>query len=298
MGRVLMLSNSRAARRKGESAVLLLTAILSLGLTVASAEQIKKKFSTGPNPSLLLHNHNGSVSVKSWEQNEIEIQGNRSSDAMEVLITGGEQKVTVQTHPPRAHLSPEESRVTFEIRVPRQATIRVDAERGDVAVEKVQGDVTIEGVSTAVSLADLRGHIAVRTVDGPIRIRSSEGHIEAHSFSGDVEFFQVNGAELVASTNSGGIRYEGDFGLGGTYVLNNYSSPIRILTSEQASFDLTARAVQGMIENSLSFRPIPLGNAFRRLPPNKFLQGRFNSGKSTVQVTSYSGTIQLQGRRP
>lgn len=272
-----------------------LTGCVGLALTVASAETIKKKFTTTASPSFSLHSHAGTVSIKGWEQNEIEIQGESSSDSMEVIIVGGEQKVSVQTHPKRERLSPDEVRLDFQIQVPRQATVRVDSERGEIQVQDVEGNVTVVGISNAVSLSKVRGNISVTTTDGPIRMQSSEGHIKAESISGDLIFVQVNGPELRASTNSGRIRYEGDFGQGGTYVLNNYSSPIDILASAKASFDLTARAIQGLIQSTLSFRPTPLGNPFRRLSPTKFLQGRFNTGSSTVEVTSYSGTIRVQG---
>lgn len=275
----------------------LLFAILCLNVSAAFGEQIQKKFSTTSTPSLQVHNHNGTVVVKGWDQSEIEIQGDRPSEAMDVIILGGQDKVSVQVHPVRDRLSQEESRVDFQIRVPRQASVRVDSEQGGITVEEIQGDVTIEGVSNPVTLSQIRGHITVRTLDGPIVIRSSEGHIQAHSINGDMQFLQVNCPELVASTNSGAIRYEGDFGLGGTYVLNNYSSPIQIVASDKASFDFTARVVLGFIESNLSFRPMPLSSAFRRLSPGKFLQGRFNTGKSTVQATSYSGTIQVLGHK-
>ena len=288
-------TSSAPSRRRRWSAVCL-TGLVCLGLTVASAETIKKKFTTTANPSLLLHSHTGAVSVKGWEQNEIEIQGESASDAVEVIIVGGEQKVSIQTHfKKRERLSPEEARLDFQIQVPRQATVRVDSERGQIHVEGLDGNVTISGTSTAVSLSKVRGNISVNTVDGAIRMQFSEGHIKAESISGDLTFVQVNGPELRASTNSGRIRYEGDFGQGGTYVLNNYDAPIDILASARASFDLTARAVQGLIKSTLSFRPTPLGSPFRRLSRDKFLQGRFNTGSSTVEVTSYSGTIQVQG---
>jgi len=295
MARILMKTHSHASSQKRNWSAVCLAGCICLGLTVASAETIKKKFTTTANPSLLLHSHAGAVSVKGWEQNEIEIQGESASDAIEVIIVGGEQKVSVQTHPKRERLTPEEARLDFRIQVPRQATVRVDSERGQIQIEGIDGNVTIGGISTAVLLSKVRGNISVNTVDGAIRMQSSEGHIKAESISGDLTFVQVNGPELRASTNSGRIRYEGDFGQGGTYVLNNYSSPIDILASAKASFDLTARAVQGLIESTLSFRPTPLGNPFRRLSPTKFLQGRFNSGTSTVEVTSYSGTIRVQG---
>ena len=298
MGRVLMSTAARSELRTARHAAAWLAVGLCLSLAAASAETIKNRFPTSANPSFLLHTRNGKVSVEGWDQNSIEIQREAASDLMEVIIMGGEQKVSVLTHPTRERFTPQEARLDFQIRVPRQAAVRIDSERGEITVRNLEGSLTIEGVSTNVSLSKLKGHIAVRTVDGPIQILASEGTINADSISGDLKFIQVNGSELVANTNSGAILYQGDFGEGGTYVLNNYSSPIDILASAKASFDLTARAVMGLIESSLSFRPTPLGNPFRRLSPGKFLQGRFNAGDSTVRVTSYSGTIRVRGPRP
>jgi hypothetical protein len=288
----------RPIRKAVSWQTLSLAGCLLLGAAIASAQAIKKSYPTSSNPSFLLHTHNGKISISGWDQNEIEIQGDPATDAMEVIIMGGEQKVSVQTHPKRERLSPQESRIDFKIGVPRQATVRVESERGEILVENLDGSVTIEGISTPVTLSKIRGHITARTVDGSIVIQSSEGNINADSISGDLKFVQVNGSEIVGNTNSGTIRYEGDFGDGGTYVLNNYNSSIDILPSTKASFDLTARAILGFIESNLSFRPTPLPNSLRSYSPKNYLQGRFNSGDSTVRVTSYSGTIRVRGPRP
>jgi hypothetical protein len=270
-----------------------------LGVSVLAAAQtsVDRSFPTTANPSLLLHSYSGKITIEGWDQNVIEIHGQSAGEAAEVIIMDSEQKVSVQVHPKSERFSSEDVSLDFDIRVPAQASVRVDSERGEIVVRNLQGSLAIEGVSTNVSLSRLKGHITVRTVDGSIEIQSTDGSINADSISGSLRFVQVNGPELVANTNSGAILYEGDFGSGGTYVLNNYSSPIDILTTARASFDLTARVVEGIIESALSFRPTPLGNAFRRLSPSKYLQGRFNSGESTVRVTSYSGTIRVRGLR-
>jgi DUF4097 and DUF4098 domain-containing protein YvlB len=293
MGRIL----KRGTILRPAAAGLMLGGVLCLGITAGYAEQIKKQFPTGSKPSLLLRNQNGSISVKTWDQRQVSIQANSSSDAIEVMILPGEQRVTVQTHPREDRVVPLDAHVDFDIWVPRESTVHVDTERGQVSVENVTGDISIEGVSNPIVLSNLTGHISVRTVDGPIVIRSSEGHIEARSISGDLKFQRVNASELVANTNSGTITYEGDFGSGGRYILNNYRSPINITTSEKASFELTARSMEGSIETDISLRPTPMSNHFRRLSPTKFLQGLFNSGESTVQVMTYSGTIRLHGPR-
>ena len=297
MGRILKQQDAALPRPRRWLAMLAVAGVLCAGVGAVSSEPIRKSFATLANPALLLHSHSGAISVKGWNQNQVEIKGERASDAMEVLIVGNEEKVTVQTHPKRQNLSPQEARVDLEIHVPRQALVRVESEQGDIAVEDLEGDVAVEGVTNSVTLSRIRGHITARTVDGPILIRSSEGHVQADSITGDLKFVEVNGPELIGTTNSGAIRYQGEFGSGGTYMLHNYSSPIEILASPKASFDLTASSVQGTIENQIAFRPLPPGTPFRRPTARKLFQGRVNSGKSTVNITSYSGTIRLSGAR-
>ena len=279
--------------RQPAATSLLVAGLVSLGVVAAFGEQIQKSFSTAPNPSFRLHSHSGTISVQGWDQNQVEIRAETASPLMEVAIDGGEDKVTVQAHPRREGISPEEAKVSFEIRVPKKAMVWLESEQGEITVENLEGTVSVEGGSNAVALSNINGHITVRTVDGPIVIRSSQGHIKADSITGELRFLQVDGAELSGTTDSGPITYQGNFGMGGTYILRNYSSPITIECSKTASFDVTARSVQGTVQNSLPIRPFPRGNQFGRLSPEKFLQGRINTGKSTVQVTSYSGTIRL-----
>ena len=295
---ILQMRHTGQALRMRTPVAAVAAAVLCLGIPAIQAEQIQKNFPTSATPSLLLHNHIGSISVKSWEQNEIEIRGEGFSDVVEIMIEGGPERVSVQIHPKREGLSPQETKMDFQIRVPRQATVRIDCESGDrIVVEDLQGDVFIEAVSGRVELSRIQGNISVRTMDGPILIRDSAGHIEARSISGNLEFIGVNGPQLIGNTNSGTISYEGDFGSGGNYILNNHSALIRIQPSLQSSFDLKARAVEGVIESDLTFRPIPLATPFRRLSPRNFLQGRINSGASTVTITSFSGTIRLHRPR-
>ena len=272
-------------------------AVIVCGGGPAFSETIQQVFATIPNPTFVLHSHNGTISVKGWDQNRVEIRGERASDAMDVLIEGTDEKVSVKTHPKRQNLSRQEARVDLEVRVPQQTLLRVESEQGNILVEDLEGGVTVEGVTSSITLSRIRGDIAAHTVDGPILIRSSEGHIEAASVSGDLSFVQVNASKFSATTNSGTIRYQGDFDLGGTYQLHSYGSPIEVQASPRASFDMDARSIQGTIENRIPSPIPPPASSIRPGRPGKSLQFRFNTGKSTVQITSYSGTIRLYGAR-
>jgi len=293
------MQQSKPALRGGRSwpALLAVAGIFCAGANPAFSEAIQKNFPTIANPAFLLHSHSGTVSVKGWDQNQVEIKGERASDAMDVIIEGNAEKVTIKMHPKRQNLSREEARVDLEIRVPRQTLLRVESEQGNILVEDLEGGVTVEGVGNSVTLSRIRGDITARTVEGPILVRSSEGHIEAASITGDLNFVQVNASKFSATTNSGTIRYQGDFGSGGTYRLHSYSSPIEVRASPRASFDVDARSIQGAIENNIPFPSPPPASSIRPGRTGKSLQGRVNTGKSTVQITSYSGTIRLSGGR-
>ena len=293
-----MSPKSTFARSQVWSALLAVAGVLSAGAAPAFSEAIQKTFATIANPALVLHSHTGKVSVTGWDQNQVEIAGDRASDAMDVLIEGNAEKVTIKTHPKRPNLTRDEARVDLTIRVPRQTLLRVEAEQGDIAVESVEGGVTVEGVANSVTLTQIRGHITARTVDGPIVIRASEGVVQADSISGNLQFLQVDGSQVTGTTNSGTIRYQGDFGLGGTYKLHSYSSPIEVQASPRASFDVDARSIQGAIENRIPLpAPPPGASSLQGRRTGRSVQGRVNTGKSTVQITSYSGTIRLSGGR-
>ena len=144
MGRVLICSAKRHRIGEIRQLTLCVAVGLWLGVAAADAETIDRNFPTSANPSFLLHNHTGKIVIEGWEQNAIQIHGQPASDAMEVIIMGGEQKVSVQVHPKSKVFTSNEARLDFDIRVPRQASVRIDSERGEIVVRNLEGNLSIE----------------------------------------------------------------------------------------------------------------------------------------------------------
>lgn len=295
---------SAGERQQSPRRVLGITATLVLvGFSSLYAEEIRKSLATTENPTVEVRSQSGRVKVQGWDQNQVGVVG-QSSDAMKLSADGDSQKITVESHPTREKLSREESQVNFEIHVPRKSTVHVKTDTGTVEVNSLDGGaVTVDGVSTDVAVANVQGDIDVKTVDGPIQLLSSQGNIKVESISGDMKFMRVSASDFVANTNSGNISFEGDFGAAGrsshgdkpgNYVLNSYSSSIEVIAARTASFHVSARSAQGMIQNSLMIRPTAEGNAFRRLP-GRYVEGRYNSGEAALEINSFSGTIRLSG---
>ena len=132
----------------------------------------------------LLRNQNGGITVKTWDENQIEIKAKASSDAIEVMVIPSEQRLTVQTHPKGDMVLLLDARVDFEIRVPRESMVRVDSERGQVSIENVKGDIAIDGVSNSVvlSLRSAGGLAPFVTGAAIVSVRSARGFAVTPSF--------------------------------------------------------------------------------------------------------------------
>jgi hypothetical protein len=287
---------ARSRRRVLGAAV----ALLLVGLTSLYAEEIRKTFSTSPNPRVEVRTQSGKVKVRGWDQNQVGVLGQSVSDAMKISVEGDAENVSVESHAMRDKLTKEESQVNVEIQVPRKSNVTVKSDRGTVEIDALSGgELMVDGMSTDVDVSDVNGTIDVKTVDGPIQLVSTRGKIRVESISGDMKFVRVSGPEFSANTNSGHISFEGDFGgpsaKGGTYVLSSYSSPIEVIAARTASVHVSARSMQGLIQNNLTIRPTVDGNSFRRLP-GRYVEGRFNAGDAILEVNSFSGTIKLNGR--
>ena len=134
----------------------------------------------------------------------------------------------------------------------------------------------------------------IKTLNGPVTLTNvRDGHIEITSVSGDVVLNSVNGPLVQVNSNSGKIRYDGDFGGGGDYNLTSHSGDIEATAPSYASIDVTARSEQGKVENDFSLQPkhttflMKAGSAFA---------GTMGEAASSVKLFSFSGKIHLKKR--
>jgi DUF4097 and DUF4098 domain-containing protein YvlB len=118
------------------------------------------------------------------------------------------------------------------------------------------------------------------------------GHLEITSLSGDVQLDAVSGPYVSVNTAKGSIRYTGDFGGGGDYMLVNHSGDIDVLLPASASVDLSARSVTGSVENDFPLQQKQ--NPTFAIAQGRSFAGTSNSGASSVQLRSFSGKIRVK----
>jgi DUF4097 and DUF4098 domain-containing protein YvlB len=283
-----MYSNSRAAK------LAVLTVVVAVTLVAVAETRKELHFSVGPGASISITNPYGPISVKPALGNEIIVTAILHSDKVEIDQSQSGNRVDVISHL-LAGSDRENGRVDYDIQVPSDTNITLHSTTGPLHAEKLQGDVNVEGATAVVDVRDLNNaHVHVRTMNGPVTLTNvRDAHVEITSVSGMVVLTEVTGRFVQVSSGSGGIRYDGDFGSGGEYLLTSHTGDIDAVAPAYASIDVSARSVQGQVINDFPLQPkhstfaTKVGSAF---------SGTMGKAASSVKLLSFSGKIHLRKR--
>jgi DUF4097 and DUF4098 domain-containing protein YvlB len=262
---------------------------------LAAGNHKEFKYTVGGNASVNVVNQFGSVTLVPATGNQVVISATTHSDNVEADCNQSGNRVEVRTHFLQ-DVNDNDGKVDYEIQVPSGATVSAQVASGSINAQRLNGDVTLSGDSASIEAREINNaHVHARTVSGPITLADIKGgHVEIGTGSGKVALNNVTGPSVTVNTTSSGISYDGDFGSGGAYRLSSHSGPIDVALPASASVEVKAESVNGNVQNDFplqqkthsDFKP-QVGRSF---------QGFANSGSSSVQLHSFSGTIRVKKR--
>jgi DUF4097 and DUF4098 domain-containing protein YvlB len=273
-----------------------LVSVVILGMAVCVSAEVRKefRFTVGPKAVISITNQYGPISVKPGGGSQVIVLAVLHSDQIEIDHAQSGSRVDIVSHL-LSDTTADAGRVDYEVSVPADASVTLRSSTGLLHAEGLHGDVTLEGSQANVEVRDISdAHVHVRTLNGSVALTNiRNGHVEITSVSGDVTLNAVNGPLVQVNSTSGKIRYEGDFGSSGEYMLTSHSGDIEASAPTDASIDVTARSVRGKVENDFLLEPkhtpfvVKAGSAFA---------GTMNKAASSVRLFSFSGKIHLKKR--
>lgn len=274
--------------------------VLSGTLVAAQGNRLEKTFEAAPNPRVTVTNMLGQVLVRGWDKPQVHIVCTVLSPYVEmdtevIPLNQAADRLHFATHFLDPLVSGKDQTANYSLDVPMGANLEIRNPQGSVRIEKFQSDdTTVESVGGAILISDFAGHLFVRSVGGNIDVIRASGRVEAYSITGDLHFVFPTTSKLRGSTTSGRVFFEGDFPDGGDYSLSAYSGDMDILCPPSASFELNAKTVRGKLENEMPM-------TIRRQPATPVssansLFGTHLTGKATVNLKSFSGTIHIRQR--
>ncbi len=209
----------------------LITALLSATLAAACAradsysfkEPISQSGSFSPTGTVAVHNVNGEIEVRTWDKNEIKIEGEKSARSEEELQL---IQLTIDRTPDRAYIEVKLPRrksgwfgggeiranVRFLITVPASAHLEdIHTVNGGVRITGARGGAVASSVNGGVRAYDVTGSVSLTTVNGGVDARviavASGATIKARSVNGGVTLSLPadTSGTLDASTVNGGV---------------------------------------------------------------------------------------------
>ena len=277
---------------------LLVGILLPTALMWAAGEgRIEKTFDTTREPRISLNNLKGHVLVRGWDKAQVHVVYTVASPRMEVDSeilpnTGPAEKVHFDTHLLDPTLPADEQAADYTLDVPSGASLEIRNSQGRIRLEGMQADATVQSVGGDISIRDYSGRLSVHSVAGDIEVIRPAGNVEAYSITGNLHFVSPTTTRLHGSTTSGSILYEGDFMVRGDYILSAYSGDVDIVCPSSASYELSAKTLKGKVINTM-----PMTHRRESASPlgaSNSLLGTHNTGKATVELTSFSGNIRIR----
>ncbi len=225
--------------------------------SVASAQQrVSRRYPAGKNVRLELKNIAGTITVETWQRDEIRVTA------------------TMDTH--KVNFNPRQTETGLVIDIAGD-----NRGRGDV------GDMNFKIELPARSSVDLEtrsGQITVSNIQGDL--------VRAHIWtSGDIQLSGVNAARVFASNTSGDIYFDGEFASGGTYEFKSGQGTVTLRLPANCGFHLVATAPVKKISMGPFWHP-----GMNLIGEGRRITGDVGDGRASVTVTTYQGNINFLRR--
>lgn len=250
-----------------------LLALLALALSAvlgvrANDYEFKEPFTQSgafdPTGTLRVENVNGQITVRTWDKNEILIEGVKSAKSEEEL------------HLIELTMDVSESRAQLKVRLPKR---KGGLFGGGSIRASVRFTITVPATAVLDSVETVNSSVHVEGVRGRVHAETVNGSVHATDLGSDASLETVNGSvEASFSAIAAGQKLS----------FETVNGRIKVRLPQDAGFDLRSEVVNGHIDCDF---PIQLSSRGRRS-----LNGKVGDGRATIEAESVNGSISIEQR--
>lgn len=248
-------------------------AVLALGFVSLAAfaradhyphkESFSRTAALSPTGSLSLKSVNGSVTIETWDRDEILIEGEKSAKTVEDLkaidlaLDLSATRADIQVRLPKRSGGwfgdgSLRGAVTFRIKVPATVALeKIDTVNASIQINGLRGRIDAETVNGRIRATDLAGDASLRTVNGPV----------------DASFVSISpGQQLALQTVNGAVH---------------------VALPPDAGLEVRSSVVNGHITCDF---PLQLSGKIRP----KHINGAIGDARASLHARSVNGAIHLE----
>ena len=270
----------------------MLSLLLMAALCVAQQKK-ELRYSVQAGAILTITNDTGSIMVRPASGNQVLVSAAPFSAKVEVDGAQAGNRVDVRSHVLQKTAG-DEGRVDYYVQVPSGTAIILHNGTGAVRVQNASGDVSIDANGGSVEVSESSSaNVRVRTIGASVIVSGvRKAHVEVSSVSGELTLHNVAGPQVSAETTGGPIHFIGDCAGGGEYSLSSHTGNVEVLLPGNASVEVTARSVNGTVEDSFQLQPD--SHPTMPITSGKSFAGRANSGAASLHLRTFSGKITVK----
>ena len=282
---------------------MLMNMIAGALLVTTLAQSNDTTFAVDPNARLELTNHEGTIVVRTWDRDEVEVRTNRRyRGSIEIRRSAGTVRISESRR-----WDDDDDDLDYRLTIPAsmaidlrgsETDVRVEGTTGEVNIDVNYGDVFVRGGSGRVTIRTDDGEIDVEDLDGRIRLSSMDGDVTLNGGAGDIEVDATDGAitlldieatTVVANTVDGDIWFDGVLEPRGSYVLTTHDGDITVQIPEDTDAQVRLARHDGeiMTDFPMTVQSWPAGRRF------EFSLG---GGSAELQIEAFDGDIELRHR--
>lgn len=261
----------------------------------------------------------GRLKVTGWERSEIRafvggsgdvgfkvLQKNKQNNAVWVMV--------VNSGAPGGGRNREEclSGEEIELDVPRGATVNVKGRSSETTIEMVRkadvrnvgGDISLNNIEQGINAATYEGDVTVENSGGAIALETANGNIvaldvapseigdifKAKTISGAITLQNIEHRQTEISSNSGSIKFTGEFQTGGQYNFGTQNGTIQLAIPEKSSCKISASYGYGKFSSDIKLNIITINNSSKA----QSIAASLGNGDANVNLTTYSGAIRIK----
>lgn len=276
----------------------------------AQGARFEKHLAAPANGEVKISNVAGTIVVRTWERNEIDVKARLHTGDEKVEVTQQGDRSVIEVIYPRSFF--DRNAADLEVSVPAGSRLDVSAVSASIDVKglraasrlsSVSGRIDsnvppaafeAKSVSGAIALTGDRGKsdLRVSTVSGAAEVAGSAGSVDARSTSGRLDLDLDPADSVRARTTSGQIELRGRLARNGTVELDTISGGLSVRAKSDDGFRYDVETMSGQIRQCLDQAAV----RERSYGPGRSLEGTRGAGQGSVRMKSLSGSIELCDR--
>jgi hypothetical protein len=281
-------------------------------LSEENSKRYEKQFTVTPGGTVIVEADAGSISLASWDKNEVsivvEVEGNDSRAekyVVEFSQDGNTVKVVGKVRDRsffKWHIGSLEARYT--IIVPKEFNSSVNTSGGDIEAKEITGTANLETSGGSVTIYRMNGESNLITSGGDIEAKEVVGNVDAETSGGDVICENITG-NVYGSTSGGNVEVRNVNGRvkaetsGGSIAIrvsgenqgidaSTSGGNISIFIPENVKATIEAETTGGSVECDL---PVTVKGKVR----DSELYGTINGGGNVIRAGTSGGSITITG---